>query len=93
MDERVKLAEKEVERERERKQKKRGKEEPARREIVFEKNEWLYLSVIKTAAKNKQTRGNKPCRELSDATQLLLPSLPPFPHDSCPRENSNKRLR
>lgn len=26
----------------------------------IKKNEWLYLSVIKTVPKNKQTRGNKP---------------------------------
>lgn len=45
---------------------KRGKKETIKeggkrkRYHEIKKNEWLYLSVIKTVPKNKQTRGNKP---------------------------------
>lgn len=47
----------------------------------IKKNEWLYLSVIKTVPKNKQTRGNKPRARLQTR------------HSCCAPQNSNKRLR
>lgn len=67
--------------ERERVAKKKEKKEWFTARIVSEKNEWLYLSVIKTVPKNKQTHGNK--ARVSFQTR----------HSCCAPENSNKRLR